>query len=110
MPIYEYECSRCHRRLEKIQSFRDEPLKECPACGGPLERLISPPAIQFKGSGWYVTDYARGSNAAKPANDKPAAASGSEVAPAAPGAASNTSGNGAAPSSAPPADNKKKPG
>ena len=59
MPLYEYECQSCHRRLEKIQKFSDPPLDVCPHCGGRLEKLISSPAFQFKGSGWYVTDYAR---------------------------------------------------
>jgi len=57
--MYEYECTQCHRRVEKIQSFSSEPLTVCERCGGHLERLISAPAIQFKGSGWYVNDYAK---------------------------------------------------
>lgn len=59
MPLYEYECEACGQRLERIQKFSDPPLTECPACGGHLKKLVSSPAIQFKGSGWYVTDYAR---------------------------------------------------
>jgi len=58
MPLYEYLCKKCGHRLEKIQMFSDKPLKKCPECGGPLEKLISASAVQFKGSGWYVTDYA----------------------------------------------------
>lgn len=58
MPLYEYECQSCHHRLETLQRVADPPLETCPECGGPLKRLISPPAVQFKGSGWYVTDYA----------------------------------------------------
>jgi putative FmdB family regulatory protein len=57
--MYEYECAQCHRRVEKIQSFSSEPLTVCAHCGGHLEKLISAPAIQFKGSGWYVNDYAK---------------------------------------------------
>ncbi|HZT72348.1 MAG TPA: FmdB family zinc ribbon protein [Terriglobales bacterium] len=68
MPIYEYQCRRCGRRVEKIQSFRDAALTTCEACGGALERLVSPPAIQFKGSGWYITDYAHKSTAAPAKN------------------------------------------
>jgi putative FmdB family regulatory protein len=64
MPIYEYQCRKCHHRFEKIQKFSDPHVKRCPECGGPLEQLISPPAVQFKGSGWYVTDYAKKSAAA----------------------------------------------
>jgi putative FmdB family regulatory protein len=59
MPLYEYQCTKCGHRLEKIQRFSDKPLKKCPECGGPLEKVISAPAVQFKGSGWYVSDYAR---------------------------------------------------
>ena len=58
MPLYEYECTKCHRRTEKIENLKGPFLKKCPHCGGKLERLLSSPAIQFKGSGWYVTDYA----------------------------------------------------
>ena len=57
MPLYEYQCKKCHYRFEKIQKFSDKPMKKCPDCGGPVEQLISAPAVQFKGSGWYVTDY-----------------------------------------------------
>jgi putative FmdB family regulatory protein len=59
MPIYEYECQKCKRRTEAIQRVGEKPLKICPHCGGKLKKLASAPAIQFKGSGWYVTDYAR---------------------------------------------------
>lgn len=58
MPIYEYECKRCGHRFELIQKFSDKPRKRCPECRGAVERLISSPAIRFKGTGWYVTDYA----------------------------------------------------
>ena len=59
MPLYEYQCLNCRALTEKIQKFSDPPLTTCEKCGGELERLLSAPAIQFKGSGWYVTDYAR---------------------------------------------------
>lgn len=58
MPLYEYKCVKCGRRTEKIESVSGPHLKKCPHCGGKVESLISAPAIQFKGSGWYVTDYA----------------------------------------------------
>ncbi len=58
MPLYEYRCTRCGARVEALQRVSEPPLVTCGACGGPLERLISAPALQFKGSGWYVTDYA----------------------------------------------------
>lgn len=63
MPMYEYECLSCGKRTERLQRFDDPPLATCPACGGEVKKLISAPAVQFKGSGWYVTDYAKGSSA-----------------------------------------------
>jgi putative FmdB family regulatory protein len=59
LPIYEYRCRKCGELIEKIQKFSDPPLSVHPACGGELELVLSPPAIQFKGSGFYITDYAR---------------------------------------------------
>jgi putative FmdB family regulatory protein len=59
MPLYEYECDACAHRFEKIQKFSDPPVDKCPVCGSPVHKLLSSPAIQFKGSGWYITDYAR---------------------------------------------------
>lgn len=91
MPLYEYKCVKCGHRFEKIESLSASEVKKCPQCGGRAERQLAPPAIQFKGSGWYVTDYAgKGSAAAsaessadgavkadeksdKPAESKPAA-------------------------------------
>jgi putative FmdB family regulatory protein len=58
MPLYEYQCKKCKHRFEKILKFSDKPVKKCPECGGVVEQMISAPAVQFKGSGWYVTDYA----------------------------------------------------
>jgi putative FmdB family regulatory protein len=58
MPIYEYECQKCHHRLEAIQKFSDDPLTECPACKAPeLKKLVSAAAFHLKGSGWYQTDF-----------------------------------------------------
>lgn len=63
MPLYEYECEACNNRFERIQKFSDPPVETCPKCGkGPVRKLISSPAIQFKGSGWYITDYAKKSS------------------------------------------------
>jgi putative FmdB family regulatory protein len=59
MPLYEYQCEDCDHRFEVIQKYADPPLEKCPKCGGPVRKLFSSPAIQFKGSGWYITDYAR---------------------------------------------------
>ena len=58
MPLYEYQCLNCGKKTEVIQKFDDAPLAACPACGGEVKKLISSPAFQFKGTGWYVTDYA----------------------------------------------------
>jgi putative FmdB family regulatory protein len=59
MPIYEYRCEKCGRQFEVIQSFSDPPLETCTSCEGRLTKLISQTSFQFKGAGWYVTDYAR---------------------------------------------------
>ena len=59
MPLYEYQCDACAHRFEVIQKFSDAPIEVCPKCGGAVTKLISSPAIQFKGSGWYITDYAK---------------------------------------------------
>jgi putative FmdB family regulatory protein len=59
MPLYEYKCKKCGHQFEKIQKFSDKMVKKCPECGGSVEQMISAPAVQFKGSGWYVTDYAK---------------------------------------------------
>jgi putative FmdB family regulatory protein len=58
MPLYEYECGACGHRFERIQRFSDAPVQDCPKCGGaPVHKLLSAPAIHFKGTGWYITDY-----------------------------------------------------
>ena len=59
MPLYEYQCEACGHRFEVIQKFSDAPIETCPRCGGAVRKLLSSPAIQFKGSGWYITDYAK---------------------------------------------------
>ena len=72
MPLYEYQCTKCHRRTEKIESVSGPHLKKCPHCGAKVERLLAAPAIQFKGAGWYVTDYAgkKNTGAESTATDK----------------------------------------
>jgi putative FmdB family regulatory protein len=73
MPIYEYQCLRCSERLETMQRWSDPPPAECPKCGGELKKLVSAPAFQFKGTGWYVTDYAKkdaGGDAGKSSDGK----------------------------------------
>jgi putative FmdB family regulatory protein len=71
LPLYPYRCTQCNHRFEKIQSFSAEPETICPECGGGLERPLTAPALQFKGAGWYVNDYA--GKSAAPAAEKPAA-------------------------------------
>jgi putative FmdB family regulatory protein len=70
VPLYEYQCTKCKKRTEKIESLAGPHLKKCPHCGGKVERLQSAPAIQFKGSGWYVTDYAGKKSASKDSGSK----------------------------------------
>ena len=80
MPLYEYECEQCGKRFEVMQKFADEPLTVHEACGGKVHRLLSAPALQFKGSGWYITDYAKsksGDNGTAKKADKSAAGSSS---------------------------------
>jgi len=73
MPLYEYECGACGHRVEIIQKFSDGPPEACPKCGkGPLQRLQSSPAFQFKGTGWYVTDYAGKGKSGGESSDKDA--------------------------------------
>ncbi len=98
MPLYEYECESCKRRFERIQKFSDPPVDACPVCGAPVRKLPSSPAIQFKGSGFYITDYGKdgkkderdaaataktaADTKAKAAEEKKAAASATEAKPA----------------------------
>ena len=77
MPLYEYQCETCGR-FEVIRKFSDEPLVACPTCGKPIQKLLSAPAIQFKGTGWYITDYAR-KNGTGAGKSEGAAASTSET-------------------------------
>lgn len=68
MPLYEYQCQNCSEKLEAIQKFSDDPYTVCPQCAGPLKKLISSPAIQFKGSGFYITDYAKSGSGSAPSS------------------------------------------
>ena len=81
MPLYEYLCGSCGHRFERIQKFSDAPVAECPSCGAAqVERLVSSPAIQFKGSGWYITDYARSKGASGSGGSAAAADKGADAA------------------------------
>jgi len=80
MPLYEYQCKKCKHRFEKIQKFSDKMLKKCPECGGPIEQMVSAPAVQFKGSGWYVTDYPKkGSSSASSSSSSESESSAKEA-------------------------------
>ena len=68
MPLYEYECFVCRHRFERIHRVDAEPVTTCPACGGQVRRLLGVPALQFKGSGWYITDYGGGRSAGSTSN------------------------------------------
>jgi putative FmdB family regulatory protein len=72
MPLYEYECTKCHHHFERIQKFSDPHVKSCPNCAGKVQMVVSAPAVQFKGSGWYVTDYAKksGSSSSNGSSEK----------------------------------------
>jgi len=72
MPLYEYLCDDCGQRTEALQRLTDPPLEVCPHCNGALKKLLSAPAFQFKGSGWYVTDYARSGGGSGKGGEKPA--------------------------------------
>jgi len=80
MPLYEYQCTKCGERVELIQKMSDPPYSHCPKCGGEMKKLLSSPAIQFKGSGFYKTDYA----------SKPASESKSETSAKSDGKSSST--------------------
>jgi putative FmdB family regulatory protein len=92
MPLYEYECTACHRRIEKIQKFSDAELTVCPHCGGKLERTITAAAVSFKGGGWFKDGYG---------SVKPAASGGGESGSPAAGASSGTASSTVAPAAAP---------
>jgi putative FmdB family regulatory protein len=99
MPLYEYECETCGHRFEVIQKFSDRPIEACPKCEGRVRKLLSSPAIQFKGSGWYITDYARkgGDAASAESSNKPADAKPKE--PAKPASGDTTTAAPPAPAS-----------
>ncbi len=106
MPIYEYVCQGCQHRFEMKQKMSDPPVAECPRCGQPVTKVISAPAIMFKGTGWYVTDYSdkmkppgQSESAGKPSNGQSEHKKDAAATPAAPAAGSSESAPAAAPSS-----------
>src|SRR5688572_25911610 len=112
MPTYEYKCAACGDVFELKQKFSDEPLTIHEGCGGSVERIIFAPAIQFKGSGWYVTDYARGGSnkdaQSKDSGKEPAAKESSSTAPNNGESASTSSAKSDKPASTPPSTETKK--
>jgi putative FmdB family regulatory protein len=97
MPLYEYECTTCHRRTEKIQKFSDPELTICPHCAGKLERTITAAAVSFKGGGWFKDGY----GSVKPPSTSSDAASSSDTAPSTTTAAAESTKPAAAPAPAP---------
>ena len=70
MPLYEYKCEACAHRFERIQKFSDPPVETCPQCAGHVKKLLSAPAIQFKGSGFYITDYGKSGSSTESKSEK----------------------------------------
>jgi putative FmdB family regulatory protein len=92
MPLYEYQCETCCHRFERIQKFSDPLVDVCPSCGGKVRKLLSSPAIQFKGSGWYITDYAKKSASKDDGKGSASTSTGESAAPEkTPAASSGTS-------------------
>ena len=79
MPLYEYECGSCAHRFERIQRFSDPLVDACPKCGGAVRKLISSPAIHFKGSGWYITDYAKKSGSVESSSSSSSKSEGGDT-------------------------------
>jgi putative FmdB family regulatory protein len=97
MPLYEYECTACHKRTEKIQKFSDPEITTCPHCGGHIERVVSAPAISFKGGGWYADGYGN----AKPKSSGDSSTSDSSAKPASDSTSSTPAATPAASAPAP---------
>ena len=102
MPLYEYECDACSHRFEKIQKFSDPLEDTCPKCGGHVHKLMSSPAIQFKGSGFYITDYPKGDKGSAPKSDggKKAASEKADASPAKSESSTSSSADSSSSSSA----------
>src|SRR5215471_12389514 len=111
MPLYEYQCDACGRRFEKIRRFSDPLLDRCDLCGkGPVHKLVSSPAIQFKGSGWYITDYAKkGSDKTGEGSASTSGEKGDKPAEKAPGKAADKTADKPADKPAGKSESKPKP-
>jgi putative FmdB family regulatory protein len=103
MPLYEYECTQCHKHTEKIQKFSDVEITTCPHCGGLLERVISAPAISFKGSGWFKDGYGNAKPSSSAGEGKSDASGADSSSSDAPGGAKSDSAAASSSSSAAPA-------
>ena len=104
MPLYPYRCTQCGYRFEKIQSFSAEPERACPKCGGTLERPLTAPRLQFKGTGWYINDYASKSSessAESGSDSKPSESKEAAKTSGAPSSTSTTPAQSPAPASTP---------
>jgi putative FmdB family regulatory protein len=108
MPLYEYECDNCHEHFEVIQKFSDEPLTVHAKCGGgPVRRLISTSALQFKGSGWYVNDYAKGGSSASKSSPSDGSSSDAKKSPDSSKSADSSSTSSTSSSPSPSTSDKK---
>jgi putative FmdB family regulatory protein len=108
MPLYEYECTQCHERTEKIQKFSDPEITICPHCSGHLERVLSAPAISFKGGGWFADGYGNAKPKSSGDNKSPSSGASSSETSSTPAAAAPAASSTPAPSSAPASSSDKK--
>jgi putative FmdB family regulatory protein len=92
MPLYEYRCTKCGEVCEVLQKVKDKPLEKCPSCGAPVVKRVSSPAIQFKGNGWYITDYAKKSSPASEGKTEPKSGAKTEAKAEKPKAAGEAAG------------------
>ena len=108
MPLYEYECTQCHERTEKIQKFSDPEITICPHCSGHLERVLSAPAISFKGGGWFADGYGNAKPKSSGDSKSPSSGTSSSETSSTPAAAAPATSSTPAPSSAPASSSDKK--
>jgi putative FmdB family regulatory protein len=107
MPLYEYECTQCHERTEKIQKFSDPEITICPHCSGHLERVLSAPAVAFKGGGWYADGYGNAKPKSSGDSKSTSSSTSSSETSSTPAAAASTTASTPAPSAPAPSSDKK---
>jgi putative FmdB family regulatory protein len=107
MPLYEYECTQCHERTEKIQKFSDPEITICPHCSGHLERVLSAPAISFKGGGWFADGYGNAKPKSSGDNKSPSSGASSSETSSTPAAAAPAASSTPAPSAPASSSDKK---